>query len=314
MKRTDDLPRFPRFPRASETVLVCERSRDGGLPDRAREEERGVICESELRVVVNGEPLVNLLCSNSALAELAHGFLYNERVIDSLDEVLSFSLDRAAMQARFTVARDVPEHTCPTISSGFGGKALLPLEAEAGAPTPAPLSTATPAPAPATAPGQMPGPLAFRRREGRRGLDDVLSAMDAMNRSAREYRATRGMHCTALFLRGDLVASYEDVGRHNTLDKVSGRCLLEGVDTRGCLLATSGRISAEMMRKAVRMGASAVCSFSGPTDRAVALAREANVLLAGYANGKTATFYAGYEPLARTMRVDRPTAEAGARG
>ncbi len=300
MNRTDD--DLLRFPRASETVLVCERSRDDGLPDRAREEERGVICESELRVVVNGEPLVNLLCSNSALTELAHGFLYNERVIDSLDEVASFSLDRAAMQARFTVARDVPEHTCPTISSGFGGKALLPLEADAGAPTPAQ--------APAAAPGQTPGPLAFRRRDERHGLDDVLSAMERMNSSAREYRATRGMHCTALFLHGDLVASYEDVGRHNTLDKVSGRCLLEGIDTRGCLLATSGRISAEMMRKAVRMGASAVCSFSGPTDRAVALAREANVLLAGYANGKTATFYAGYEPLAKTMRLDRQAAVA----
>ena len=107
--------------------------------------------------------------------------------------------------------------------------------------------------------------------------------MAAMDEAAVEYHATRGMHCSALFRDGEMLGCFEDIGRHNTLDKLAGHCLLNGIPAQGALLATTGRVSAEMCAKALRLGVAAVASCSGPTDQAVRLAREAGVMLVGYA-------------------------------
>ncbi len=85
----------------------------------------------------------------------------------------------------------------------------------------------------------------------------------AMRVGAREYAATRGTHCSALFCRDDMVALYEDIGRHNTFDKLAGHCLTRGIDATGFLLATTGRVSSEMLRKAARLGVGTVASLSG---------------------------------------------------
>ena len=108
------------------------------------------------------------------------------------------------------------------------------------------------------------------------------------------------MHCSALFDGTNLVAHFEDVGRHNTFDKLAGYCMLEGIDPKGGLIATTGRVSGEMMRKAIRLGACAVATLSGPTDVAVDLANKANVMLFGYVRNGSATLYAGFEELAQT--------------
>lgn len=80
----------------------------------------------------------------------------------------------------------------------------------------------------------------------------------AMRVGAREYAATRGTHCSALFCRDEMVALYEDIGRHNTFDKLAGHCLTRGIDATGFLLATTGRVSSEMLRKAARLGVGTV--------------------------------------------------------
>ena len=109
---------------------------------------------------------------------------------------------------------------------------------------------------------------------------------------AREYAATRGTHCSALFCRDEMVALYEDIGRHNTFDKLAGHCLTRGIDATGFLLATTGRVSSEMLRKAARLGVGTVASLSGPTDAAVREARGRGMTLAGYVNSSRLTLYA----------------------
>ena len=232
------------------------------------------VCERELSVRVNGVQLVTLLCSAVDLRELAYGFLYSERVLDSLASVRSFELDESALEARFEL--DVPVETpvCPTVSSGFGGRVLA-----SGLPADIPLSVCD---------------------SGARGLrlaEEAVAAAGVMCAQAREYAATRGMHCSALFRDGRLIAIYEDVGRHNTFDKLAGHCLLCGLRPTGMLLATTGRVSGEMMRKALRLGVKGVVSLSGPTDVAIEAARRAGALLVGYAKNGGATVYAGLEEM-----------------
>jgi FdhD protein len=79
-----------------------------------------------------------------------------------------------------------------------------------------------------------------------------------------------------------LLISAEDVGRHNTIDKIAGHALQRGIDTRNCILISSGRISSEMLSKARRMGIPLVASRTAPTSIAVRLAQAWNICVVGY--------------------------------
>src|SRR5205814_10558358 len=74
----------------------------------------------------------------------------------------------------------------------------------------------------------------------------------------------------------------EDIGRHNTLDKLQGMALLEGVPTGGGLILASGRISSEMLFKAAIMGVPIVGSRTSPTNLALAVAERLNITGRGY--------------------------------
>ncbi len=87
----------------------------------------------------------------------------------------------------------------------------------------------------------------------------------------------------------------EDVGRHNTVDKIRGAAALEGITTRGRMLLTSGRISTEMISKARKMETPIVCSRTSPTSASVRLARAWNITLVGYARAPRLRVYTGEE-------------------
>jgi FdhD protein len=96
------------------------------------------------------------------------------------------------------------------------------------------------------------------------------------------YRATGGVHASALSDGSRFIARAEDIGRHNTIDKIAGQVLLDGLDSRGTLLLSTGRISAEMMQKAANMQVSVVASRTSPTSESIALAQQSGLTLVGY--------------------------------
>lgn len=111
---------------------------------------------------------------------------------------------------------------------------------------------------------------------------DLSAALRMLYQVAGLYKVTRGVHTSALWRAGQFLATAEDVGRHNTLDKLRGFCLEQGIATRGSLLLSTGRISSEMLNKAVRMGCPVVVSRTSATSMSVMLARAWNVTLVGY--------------------------------
>ncbi|MEL6273322.1 MAG: formate dehydrogenase accessory sulfurtransferase FdhD, partial [Chloroflexota bacterium] len=112
--------------------------------------------------------------------------------------------------------------------------------------------------------------------------DVVLSRMQDLKSAARLYNEVRGVH-TALLGSADVALySAEDVGRHNTVDKIAGKVVRDGVDPRNCLLITSGRISSEMISKAHRLNIPIVASRTAPTSTAVELADAWEICLVGY--------------------------------
>lgn len=125
---------------------------------------------------------------------------------------------------------------------------------------------------------------------------ETLLRLPARLREKQEtFEQTGGLHACALFgVSGNIQAVREDVGRHNALDKLIGLALLENrLPLRAQVLLLSGRVSFEMMQKAVAAGIPIVAAISAPTSLAVEFARESNQTLIGFLRGETMNIYAG---------------------
>ncbi len=111
---------------------------------------------------------------------------------------------------------------------------------------------------------------------------DILALMGELETISSLHAATSGVH-SALLARGrEVLFSYDDIGRHNALDKVLGRALLDGIDLADKILLSSGRLPTEQIMKAVRTGAPILVSRARPTDAAIELAKRHNLTLVGY--------------------------------
>ena len=111
----------------------------------------------------------------------------------------------------------------------------------------------------------------------------VHSHIETLLESQSLYREVGGVHTSILSDGRQVVASGEDVGRHNSLDKIAGKCLLENLHPSRRILVTTGRVSSEMIQKAARIGASVVVSRTSASSLSVKLAEKWGITLIGYA-------------------------------
>ncbi|HDD55559.1 MAG TPA: formate dehydrogenase accessory sulfurtransferase FdhD [Chloroflexi bacterium] len=217
-----------------------------------------VIEEVTLTIYLNGVEFVSIMGTPLNQDWLAVGFLKNEGIIDSLDEISDLKVTPDGCCIDIWLKKEVQLPEKMVITSGCGsGVARDDLEEERK-PFPAQLLT-------------EPGALleAFTR----------LQTKDSL------YARSRGVHAAGLLDldSGDLLKVAEDVGRHNTIDKLQGACLIESIPTQGMGLLSTGRISSEMLRKGAAMGCPVIASRTSPTTTAVKLAKEWGITLVGYA-------------------------------
>jgi FdhD protein len=121
--------------------------------------------------------------------------------------------------------------------------------------------------------------------------EELFSLMDELNKRSNLYRATGGCHNAALSVPDRLMIFYEDLGRHNAIDMIQGKTLLEDIHTNDKLIVTTGRIASEILIKAIRIGVPMLASRSAATRLAIDLARKTNMTLIGYVRGQRMTVY-----------------------
>lgn len=217
---------------------------------------QGVPDERLLAVYINGQELVSITCSPLDAVPMVVGFLFCEGVIERLDEILHIQVNATGgLVDVFLNRREFQRPHREILTSGCGVGVAFQLLTEA---YPAIESDFVTRPA-----------VLFDR------MRDLYSV-------ARVYQQVRGIHTSILADTQRVWFSAEDIGRHNTIDKLAGKALLAGMDASDALLLTSGRVSSEMLSKARRMGVAVVGSRTSPTAMAVQLAEAWQMTLVGY--------------------------------
>jgi FdhD protein len=125
--------------------------------------------------------------------------------------------------------------------------------------------------------------------------------VDILREGQGVFERTGGLHAAGLFgATGGLLCVREDVGRHNAVDKVVGRALLDGnLPASASILVVSGRAGYEIVQKSISAGIPVLAAVGAPSSLAVALAREFNQTLIGFLRGDRFNVYAAPERLAR---------------
>lgn len=249
--------------KGATTAVRCERHEAGASASVGAQ----VITEAPVALTVNGVAWLSFMCTPVDLEALAVGFLFNEGVISRREEVRGVEVCARGDNVDVLLDRAVERPPAWRRTSGCAG-GVTAVEAAGDAPA-----------APGTA-----VPQAALRADGtvvtrgavHRLLAQLLDGQDL-------YARTGGVHSSALADGERVVVAAEDLGRHNTLDKIAGRCLLEGLAPVREVLLTTGRISSDMLQKAGRIGAPVVVSCSSPTSLSVELAERWGITLVGYA-------------------------------
>ncbi len=228
-----------------------------------------VVHEYPLLLIVNGREIATLVCSPHDLRFMVAGFLRLQGFVSSLDDFEMFSVCEEFGTANIKIKGELPERLKPVLTSGCGTGITFTLPAvNAGNPPPV-----------------------------RRSPDRIVSLMNELAKKAEHYRSHGGIHSAAIGRDGSIMLYAEDLGRHNTFDRMAGEALFKGIDMAGAELVTSGRVSTEMVAKASLMGISVIASRTSPTDMAIKLCQQAGICLIGYVRGGSFTLYSHPEAI-----------------
>jgi FdhD protein len=232
--------------------------------DRVKTEST-VVKEFSLTIVLNGQELVTLLCSPLDPQFLAAGFIQSQGLIKTKDDIKNIVIDEHDPGVVRIETKKKIEISAKTVLTSSGAKGVtLPVAEKAKAESQIKLSPA-----------------------------QVFSLMDDFEQRSKTFMATGGTHSAALCDAMSILVFSEDIGRHNAIDKVFGRCLLEGIATNNSIVLTSGRVSSEILLKvAMRHIPPILISKNAPTDLGIKLASDLGITLVGFVRGMNMTVYA----------------------
>jgi FdhD protein len=216
------------------------------------------VVEAPVSLTVNGVHWVTFMCTPTELDALAVGFLFNEGMIGAPADVADVHVCANGTNVDVWLSHAVSRPPIWRRTSGCTGgvtrddrKRVCPLS-------------------------EMPiGPLLPARAVG--------ELMAALQGAQQLYHIAGGVHASALSNGQDIRLLAEDIGRHNTLDKLAGRCLLDRHVMSASILLTTGRLSSEMVEKAARMETPILISRTAPSTLAIELADRYGLTLVGYA-------------------------------
>ncbi|WP_195682687.1 formate dehydrogenase accessory sulfurtransferase FdhD [Alkalibacter mobilis] len=248
--------------------ITIKKYRDGFF-----ETDDDVVVEYSLAIYLNNNYFVSLLCSPEHLEELVFGYLYSEGIIASKDDVLSISIDSEKGKAVLKLSREdifkfsgdqLIGETTVTTACGKGRKVVFPVVRE----------------------GSDEKIRAIEVQP-----EDVFRMVRDFNKSSELFLKTGGVHSCALCTKDEILYSRDDIGRHNALEKILGKALIDGIDLKDKVVLSTGRMSSEIVDKVILRGIPVLISRSAPTDEAINRAKKVGLKLIGFVRGEKMNVY-----------------------
>jgi len=247
-----------------KTVLI-----DKLIENEATLVEDVTIDESRLTLYLNGEKTISMMCIPKDQDAHAIGFLMSENVISSINDIQNIEIKEDGL--RVDVTATINEHSLEnlykekTLVSGCGGGVTGNDETSLEIP--------------------------FNQTAFKVTPYTISSEIKIFYRESELYELTGCVHKAMIYLLDGKTISAEDIGRHNAIDKVVGKCKLENLDTTKSILFVSGRLSSEMVTKAVMHRIPIIVSRTAPTYLGVQTAHKHGITLIGFARGKKMNVY-----------------------
>jgi FdhD protein len=231
------------------------------------EETGHVITEMAVSLTVNGEIWLTFMCTPVDLEALAVGFLFNEGLIQEREQIADVRVCATGDNIDVWTTESIRRPRQWRKTSGCTG-GVTSVESE------------------------RPNEVGVVNKNG--GIlssDEIAELVDDLFTTQKLYRLTGGVHTSTLTDGKGHFVTAEDIGRHNTLDKIAGKCLLENIRLTRRILLTTGRISSEMLQKAARIKAAVLISRTSPSTLSIDLAEQTGITLIGYARRNQFTIY-----------------------
>jgi len=216
------------------------------------------IVETPVSLTVNGEVWLTFMCTPVNLEAMSVGFLYNEGIIESMDEVEDVRVCEHGDNVDVWLNHSVEQPQSWRRTSGCtGGVTAVDALARVD--------------------------VLFNGDQPKFPPEAIGRLVEMLFESQELYRETGGVHTSALSDGERIVLVAEDIGRHNTLDKIAGLCLMNNIWPEARILITTGRISSEMLQKAARLSAPILISRTSPSSLSIEMAERYGITLIGYA-------------------------------
>jgi len=248
--------------------------------DEKSETEDIVLIESPIDLLVNSEPLVNIICLPKDLKELGVGFLFSIGIINSFDDIKEIIIDEMDNKIyinlndkiefnledlKLNPVSRVVDTTCG-ISSPWREVIKRSLENAKEA--------------------------LKAKNEFKISVDMIHNSIVEMQKETTLYRETGGCHGAAIFNKdGNLLSIKEDIGRHNAIDKVIGDMLIQNKTFENVFLTSTGRLTGDSVLKAVRAKIPIVASLSAAIESGIRLAFTYGLTLIGFVRGSRLNIY-----------------------
>lgn len=238
--------------------------------------EDSVVTEHPVTIKINGAEFATLVCSPDFVEDLVTGFLASEGVIRRYDDLEDVWIEEKKGTVHIKTKKLNPYYL------NFQGKRYITSCCGAGRQGFVFINDALTA-------------KKMDQVRVRVSSKDCFTLMKEMQESSTVFQNTGGVHNAALCQDGKVVISRMDIGRHNALDKIYGYCLKNNIPLEDKVLAFSGRISAEILLKASKIGCEIVLSKSAPTELALQLAEQLGITTIGFIRNDSLNVYTGHE-------------------
>ena len=242
--------------------------------------------EHPLTLYVDKREIVTLMTLGHAPEALAIGYLRNQRLVSSIDDIAAVQVDWETNSVAVTThnQKSLPSLEKKTVTTGCGqGTVFGDLMEE--------IDT-------------------IKLRDDVQLADaDLFVLLEKVRRHETIYKQAGAVHgCALATTAGDILMFIEDVGRHNAVDAIAGRMWLEDIDGSDKVFYTTGRLTSEMVIKCAQMRIPFLVSRSGLTQMGHQIATKVGITMLGRASGRHYLVFTGKERLVRT--TPQPTALA----